>query len=370
MLDKKKEQYIQWLWDVTEKPLKTKSYPPIVYIEPTNACNLKCKHCARYTMKRKASLLSVENFEKILYQIKDFVVTVYLFKQGEPLINKNIVYFIKRLRENNILVSLNTNATLLNEKKAEEIINSGINIIEFSIDSWKKDKYEQIRKGANFENVINNVIRFMKLKQIYGKDIITRIRMVEQDLNRDELLDTISLLKRLPFDDIRVNKLLNFFGKIEGEVQGKNTIENKKDVCSYLWKVISINSDGNVTCILDYDNIYSYGNVFKKPFKRIWNDLPMIKIREAFLSGKIEKLKDVAKDYCYICNARLKDDQKKPIDFVKAFCEYGYLYPDHYMPHLRIKRMEEEQKTIDNKYDQFDNVLNELEEYTGIKLNL
>ena len=365
----RKRKYLQWLWEATRKPLVTKSYPPIVYIEPTNSCNLRCSHCARYTMKRGFSFLSIDKFEHILSQIEDFARVVYIFKQGEPLLNKNISYFIRRLREKNIYVILNTNATLLNRNRAEELLKSGLNLIEFSVDSWKKDTYRKIR-GTDLADVSEKIVGFLKLKKDLGVDIMTRVRMVEQDLNRTELPETIEMLKRLPFDDIRINKLLNFFGHITGEVEGENTIKTKRQACSYPWKVISVNSDGNVTCILDYDNIYPYGNIFEKSFKEIWNDGPMLKIRSAFLSGRMEELKSAAENYCYICNARLKDDQKQPVDFVTAFCSYGYRFPDYYMPHLRMSLNEKEKKDIDGKYAKLNDTVKELSDYSGCDIKI
>ena len=370
MTGSKRLQYLQWLWDATAKPVITRSYPPIVYIETTNACNLRCEHCARYMTKRGYSYLSRERFEHILSEIEGFAKVVYLFKQGESLLNKDTPYFIKRLREKNIYVIMNTNATLLNDQMARKLIHSGISLIEFSIDSWKVDAYEKIRLGAKFKDVAQNVLRFLKLKEDLEPGIMTRVRMVEQDMNREELPRTVELLRQFPFDDIRINKLLNFFGRMKGEVEGEDTIRTKKDVCSYPWKVISITAEGALTCILDCYNIYPYGNIFEKPIKEIWNDAPMVKVREAFLSGSLERLKSVGEDYCYICNARLKKDQKEPTDFAAAFCSYGHKFPDYYMPHLRMKRSRKEESVIAEKYSRFNETLRDSKDYNGVDLVL
>ena len=64
---------------------------------------------------------------------------------------------ISELKNRNIPeTAIATNAQLLTEEKAEELLESGLDLIIFSIDSLKKDIFEKIRARLNFETVIEN----------------------------------------------------------------------------------------------------------------------------------------------------------------------------------------------------------------------
>lgn len=57
---------------------------------------------------------------------------------GEPLLNKNIVNYIKIAKENGHKVGLTTNATLLSSELSKQLIDSGLDKIIFSVNVFKK----------------------------------------------------------------------------------------------------------------------------------------------------------------------------------------------------------------------------------------
>ena len=64
---------------------------------------------------------------------------------------------IEYLKSKNVRIQLFSNGSVLDDNKIDRIIESGLNDIRFSIDGVKKETYEKIRKGLNFEKTISNI---------------------------------------------------------------------------------------------------------------------------------------------------------------------------------------------------------------------
>ena len=54
-------------------------------------------------------------------------------------------------------MTFTTNATLLNDTISKKIIDSGVDVVFFSVDGASKETFEKIRVGANFERVKENI---------------------------------------------------------------------------------------------------------------------------------------------------------------------------------------------------------------------
>ena len=81
-----------------------------------------------------------ELYEKIIKEISEMEVpSIKLNWRGEPLLNPSIDKFIYLAKKKGILdVSINTNATTLDEKKSIKILESGLDQIIFSFDGGSK----------------------------------------------------------------------------------------------------------------------------------------------------------------------------------------------------------------------------------------
>ena len=138
-------------------------------IETYNLCNLKCKMCPYPSMTREKVRMSIELFKKI---IDDAVATrvrsVCLNNCNEPLLDNLLVERIKYAKSRGLEVSFTSNGTLLTDDKAEALLGSGIDAVNFSFDGATKETYERIRVGANFEKTQNNIIRLIKERDRRG----------------------------------------------------------------------------------------------------------------------------------------------------------------------------------------------------------
>ena len=81
-------------------------------------------------------------------------------------------------------ISISTNASLLDEK-AREILAAGIDMVTVSVDSLKKKSMRQF-VGFGFEEVLENVKRFIEIRNEMNSNCEIWVRMIRQTSNIDE----------------------------------------------------------------------------------------------------------------------------------------------------------------------------------------
>lgn len=134
------------------------SLPFSLMIEPTNICNLKCPTCPTGSgkMNRPGRFMTFLEFKRIIDQVVSHVDQINLWNYGEPFLNKDILKIIKYATSKRINVITSTNGEFLNSKKfCLEIVKSGLQHLIICLDGMDQETINKIRKGANFDNIIN-----------------------------------------------------------------------------------------------------------------------------------------------------------------------------------------------------------------------
>ena len=160
-------------------PLKM---PISILIDPSNRCNFKCSFCPTghkellKSVGREEKIMSINSMNKI---VDDLIVwkqktgkipkQIGFYKDGEPLLNKNLFYFISKISKNNLTerTYLTTNAALLNETKCIELINSGLNEVRISVEHVHDEGYQDVtRTKTPYSRVKENVGLLLSLIHI------------------------------------------------------------------------------------------------------------------------------------------------------------------------------------------------------------
>lgn len=326
----------------TGKPFKIK-------FESSALCNLKCGMCPLTKgISRKKGVLKFKNFKKVYDEIK--VPYLNLTGLGEPLLNPDIFKIIKYARKKGSLVKLDTNATLLNFEHIKKLIGADPSFISVSLDSITKENYEKIRKGANFEKVIENLTNLIKYRNKVGSKTQVHLFFVLQKENIRELIDFIKFAEKIGVDVINGTIAISF-GKIdnierrkinlkdiqetrdklkvlEKKVKIPLNLENIRDFlenpsnqcermaekpCFYPWYNPCVTWDGYVVpCDLYCDNEIVFGNAFEEPFMKIWNNKKAQKFRKQLVKNRKGVCSRCCVDESFIFN-KLKFFYKTPV---------------------------------------------------------
>ncbi len=138
-----------------------------IYIEPTVACNLDCITCFRNAWDQPMGRMTEETFERFLSGLKELspLPSVYFGGIGEPLFHPKTVEWIRRVKELGVKVELITNGTILNEKIARQLIDSGLDVLWVSIDGASPETYADVRMGAELPAILKNLRRFAEMRK-------------------------------------------------------------------------------------------------------------------------------------------------------------------------------------------------------------
>ena len=98
---------------------------------------------------------------------------------GEPFMDPEIFERIEFCHRHSISTLLSTNGTFLDERTAARVLDSPLEQITLSFDGAKKETFEFYRKGAKFEKVRDNFVRFARMKHERRSRLQVVVQMVQ-----------------------------------------------------------------------------------------------------------------------------------------------------------------------------------------------
>lgn len=161
--------------------------PWAMLIDPTSACNLRCKGCWAAEYGHKLSL-SYEELDSIITQGKELGIYFYLYTGGEPLTRKDDLLRLCE-KHNDCEFHAFTNGTLIDDDFCEKVVKVGNFTMSVSIDGSKEVNDE--RRG---EGVYDKIIAGMDKLKEYGILFGTSVCYTSQNVysvTSDEFLDML-----------------------------------------------------------------------------------------------------------------------------------------------------------------------------------
>jgi radical SAM protein with 4Fe4S-binding SPASM domain len=251
-------------------------FPQHFLIETVNTCNARCIMCGIDFDKKAKAIIDKDLFEKITLEIsqhRDHVKKVSLYLDGEPLMDKKLPEKIRRMKAAGVkIVNIATNASLLHEKWGKALIDAGLDEIYITIDSLKKDIFEKIRVGLDFDAVYQNTIDLIALRDKMKSDLVIRVNMVLQELNKDEEPAFQEHFQKLVSaqDQVTVRKSHNWASRVDVGNWGDEVDVNGYP-CIALWGTCVIHVNGDIPlCCMDTETCHNLGNVREQSIKDIW----------------------------------------------------------------------------------------------------
>ena len=176
-----------------------------VWLEITQACNMRCLHCYEGCTHIAASSeerLSLEQWKQIIDEITELGAKRIVVIGGEPAIDKNICEILTYLSEKKQDVTLFTNASFTNENLKNIICNHKIRI-KFSIYGHNAEIHDKITQHpGSFDLLISNISFFLE-KNV---DVSAAVVLMKENENFlyeiDHFLKNIGI-KKIKFDVIR-----------------------------------------------------------------------------------------------------------------------------------------------------------------------
>lgn len=130
----------------------------VAQIEVTSQCPGRCAYCPHTTMKTtwKARHMRAETYVK-LWPLLQSVTRVHLQGWGEPFLHPRFLDMVALARKAGCLVSTTTCGLVMDEALAETLVDSGLDIIAFSLTGATAKSNNAARPGVDFTRVLEHI---------------------------------------------------------------------------------------------------------------------------------------------------------------------------------------------------------------------
>lgn len=295
---------------------------PVVVWNITRSCNLRCIHCyARADKTKHEKELRHEQGLMLIDDLADFGVPVLLFSGGEPLMRPDLPKLAAYAIKKGLRAVISTNGTLISPEKASELKEIGLSYVGISLDGMEaiNDKFRG-KKGAfrdamagikNCQDIglkvglrftINrfNTQEVSSVFDLLERHNIPRVcfyhlvysgrgsDLVEQDLSHSESRDVVDLIIDRT-RDLHMRGMPTEVLTVDNHADGpylylRMLKENhpRAEKVLHLLRMNEGNSSGHGIGCISWDGSvhadqfwrhYSFGNILKQPFSKIWTDL-------------------------------------------------------------------------------------------------
>ncbi len=170
-----------------------------VRISVTDKCNLRCKYCMPeegVPALAHNEVLGFEEIARIVKVLASLGIKKVRFTGGEPLVRKDFVKLVDMVHRTDGIekISVTTNGVLL-PSMAQKLKNVGVDSVNISLDTLKRDVFENITRRDEFDRVIEG------LEKSLAVGLKVKINCVpSREFNASELACMAGLAKKYPVD--------------------------------------------------------------------------------------------------------------------------------------------------------------------------
>jgi molybdenum cofactor biosynthesis enzyme MoaA len=179
-----------------------------IRFDPVNVCNIACIFCTS-DLKEKHAQISPGSLQSILKRISQTCHRISCGCGFEPLMAKNIEEYIQTIKKvvNDEFaikpqVNMVTNGLLLGNRELDSF--EFLDWVHISVHSHRKENFEKIEKGANFDTLVSNIKNTRKKYT----DLNIHIEFVVNQENKEDVEEFIQwAFEELQADSINLKRV-------------------------------------------------------------------------------------------------------------------------------------------------------------------
>lgn len=255
--------------------------------------------------------MEAASFARIIDSLKQLpqVEAIHFGGFGEPLTHPDILKMLTTCKAAGYKIEMITNGSLLTADVAESLINIPLDWLFVSLDGPDAECFAKIRPGADYDSVVDNIIRMQQLKKERNKKKPhLGIEFVATKTNFAALPSMRKVIDTLKAEKFIISNLLPYHASMKNEIlydkdydmvgfghesvllSWKTTPNLKirtQRTCKFIQdKAVTINCDGGVSPCYAFMHNYKcyilgrekemtshhFGNLRQRPLADIWTD--------------------------------------------------------------------------------------------------
>jgi MoaA/NifB/PqqE/SkfB family radical SAM enzyme len=288
---------------------------PAVLCAISNICNINCRICETQNSRVAKGNMDFELAQSIIDQCKTMGVgTIILHHVNEPLLHPQIFDILNYLEDHGMSAVISTNGNEMasvNRRAGKQKRLPTKLEIRYSVDGGRRDTYNEIRRGGDFDTVVSGVSALAQFCQERGISLSTGSNYVMTSKSIQELADFYEVFSRY----IPPEKM--YFSVVGGNTPtglNKYIIDNRvvdfvrRTPCDVPFSQLNILRDGRVSlCCVDFNEEAIIGDARTTPLVNLWRGNEALeRQREALASQDVDKLHPICKR-CFVSSAIYAD---------------------------------------------------------------
>lgn len=281
-------------------------FPRVLRIEPASNCNLKCSHCPTGTIRMDRGIMPDYIFQKVLMEVelhKNEIRVIVLYHGGEPLLNNNFFEYVRLLKSINPYFFIKTvsNASALTESNSSKLLDSSIDLIEFSLDGKFKSDNALIRINSNTDKIISNIKNLISLKNKLRSNLPEIVISTTQFLNDyddsfypENTPVVPSWLKDCFGDSVTYKANYAILWPAMTNVKSYTQFQSlgeTKNYCDHINSTMTIRADGSVVaCCYDLTSQLIMGSIADSSLLDIWNGDNYVNLRSSIFNRQYKSI--------------------------------------------------------------------------------
>jgi len=272
------------------------AFPSQVVVDSTEICNLACIHCPHPVFKKSEHYsgrhLPAELNEKLIDEVagagRGCTEYVRYSGSGEPLLHPRIFPMLEyAVAHSGVVVSLTTNGVLLDERRVEHLLATGISVVDISLDAFTPETYAAVRVKGDLTVTRANVLSLLRRAHETRRTKVV-VSYIEQPQNRHETAAFEAYWKAEGADCVVVRRLHSGAGAVGGIADSlRQTLASApRRPCLYPWERVLLNPRGELAfCPQDWVHGSIVADYRDTTVAEAWQGRFYENLRRAHLSG-------------------------------------------------------------------------------------
>jgi len=275
----------------------TQDFPSQIVVDITEVCNLACIHCPHPDFKKSLAytnaFLPLELNAKMVSEVREHGAgkTLYIryTSNGEPLVHPQCYDMIQdAVDRSGTFVTITTNGTTLNEKRMRKLLESGVHLIDISIDAFSPETYAKVRVNGDLAVTRGNVLNLLRWVQEAKSPTKIVVSFVEQAANAHETDAFEKYWKDAGAHYVVVRKQHSSAGavvQVAGKMRDRLGTAGRRP-CLYPWERITLNPRGELAfCPQDWTHGSALADYRDTTIRELWSSPEYEALRQAHLCG-------------------------------------------------------------------------------------
>jgi len=167
-------------------------------ISVTDRCNFRCRYCMPLEgvqLLKHSEILSYEELLRLIRILGQHGVNKIRLTGGEPLVRKEIVEFVRSIKEIGSIkdLAMTTNGSLLQDM-AYDLKKAGLDRVNISIDTNHAERFSHITGGGQLEDVVKGIQRAIEV----GLNPVKLNVVATEVLSEEDILYFVKQVHKFP----------------------------------------------------------------------------------------------------------------------------------------------------------------------------